>query len=225
MSGEKPAGSLRRVDVSRFMEKLDRVIGRPGFVEPVEWILAFLYASGGRTPSRIHVQKALFIASRYIDELSEMLEFNAYRMGPWSEEVSDALEASLVNGLVIESEGGITLTNAGSGRAEAVWDRLSDTYRRVLTDVANFVNRMTEDELLLYVYTVYGYGEKSDVIEKLLRRRRELAVGMLRKGLISIGLAAKISGEPLPRFIEYLKRKGIKPFDAEVSDIEEAGRL
>jgi hypothetical protein len=34
----------------------------------------------------------LFIASRHIDGLREVLEFKAYRMGPWSEEVGDAME-------------------------------------------------------------------------------------------------------------------------------------
>lgn len=215
----------KRVDVSKFMEKLRRAVKESGTVEPLEWVLAFLYVSGGRVPSRIHLQKALFIASRHLEELRESLEFRAYRMGPWDEEVSDSLENAVVSGLVYEARDGIYLTDAGRSRAESVWRELSDSARKVLANIAGFVNKMTEDELLLYVYTVYSYGEESDVINRLLQRRRELAVDMLRKGLISVGLASEIAGEPLPEFIEYLKRIGVKPFIAEVSDIEEAEKL
>lgn len=215
---------LKRIDASRLLEKLLRAMDKQSIIEPVEWVLALLYAAGGRAPSRMHVQKALFIASRYIGRLGESLEFNAYRMGPWSEEASDALEVLLLDRLVEESERGLTLSQHGWSRAKAVWRKLSSEERRVLADVASFVNRMSEDELLLYVYAVYGYSEKSDVIDRLLHRRRELALSMFRKGLVSIGLAARIAGEPLPRFVEYLRKKGVKPFTAEASDIEEAER-
>jgi len=65
-----------------------------GVIELVEWVLALLYVAGRKVPSRIHLQKALFIASRYLDKLRESIEFKAYRMVPWSEEASDALESS-----------------------------------------------------------------------------------------------------------------------------------
>ena len=44
---------------------------------------------------------------------------------------------------------------------------------------------------------------------------------MLKKGLISVGLASKIAGKPYLEFIELLKRKGIKPFRADENDLEE----
>ena len=225
MPREKRMDRPRKIDASRFMEKLRRSIEESRVLDPLEWILLLLYAAGGRIPSRIHMQKALFIAARHVDELGEVLEFNAYRMGPWSEEVNDALENALLSGLVSESGDGISLTDQGIAKARVLWNELSERHRRILKDVAKFVNAMSIDELLLYIYTVYGYGEKSDVIDKLLRRRRELAMSMFRKGLVSIELAARIAGEPLPRFVEYLKRRGVKPFVAEVSDIEEAEKL
>jgi len=47
--------------------------------------------------------------------------------------------------------------------------KLGEKDRDVLTRVARFVNRMTEDELPLYIYTVYGYREESNVIENSSR--------------------------------------------------------
>lgn len=225
MTREKHAEVSRKIDAFRLMEKLRRSIDGFRLLEPLEWILLFLYAANGRVSSRIHLQKGLFILSRHIDELRNIIEFDAYRMGPWSEEVSDALENAILNGFASESRGMIVLTEYGFAKAKVLWDKLSEKYRKILLDVARFVNAMSRDELLLYIYTVYGYSEKSDVINELLAKRREIATNIFLKGLISIELASKIAGEPVPKFIEYLKKRGIKPFTAEVNDIEEAGKL
>jgi Uncharacterised protein family (UPF0175). len=211
--------------VSRFIEKLRRAIENLGVVEPIEWVLALLYAFGGRAPSKLHIQKALFVASRYIDSLRETLEFKAYRMGPWSEEVNDVIENAIHNGLLVTSRDGVALTLRGVTEAESVWKRLSDKDREVLKNIVDFLSGMSEDELLLYIYTVYGYSEKSDIITRLLERRKELALSMLKKGLISVELAAKIAGMPLQEFVSYLRRKKVKPYIAEVNDIEEAEKL
>jgi len=216
---------LGRINVSRFIEKLCRAIENLGVVEPIEWVLALLYAFGGRAPSKLHIQKALFVASRYIDSLRETLEFKAYRMGPWSEEVNDVIENAVHNGLLVTSRDGVALTLRGITEAESVWKRLSDKDREVLKNIVDFLSGMSEDELLLYIYTVYGYSEKSDIITRLLERRKELALSMLKKGLISVELAAKIAGMPLQEFVSYLRRKKVKPYIAEVNDIEEAEEL
>jgi len=214
---------LREIDVSRLIEKLRRDM--ESVVEPVDWALVLLYAFSGRAPSKLHVQKALFVASRYIDDLREALEFKAYRMGPWSEEVEDALEIAALRGMVVTSRDGVVLTERGRAVAELVWQRLSDRDREVLGKTASFLGSMSEDELLLYIYIVYGYSEKSDIINRLLRRRKELAVSMLGKDLISVELAARIAGMTLKDFISYLREKGVKPYVAEANDIEEAEKL
>ncbi|MEM4900352.1 MAG: UPF0175 family protein, partial [Thermofilum sp.] len=81
------------------------------------------------------------------------------------------------------------------------------------------------DELLLYTYLVYGGGEKSDVIDRLLMRRKEIAERLLEKGLISTGLAAELAGMPYTDFVNYLKRKGVKPFKVDAGDIDAAANL
>jgi len=214
-----------RIDPPRFAEKLRRGIDESRLLELLNWVLLFLYAADGKVSSRVHLQKGLFILSRHIEDLGKIVEFNAYRMGPWSEEVSDALESSVLSGFASESRGVVELTEQGSAKARELWDKLDEKRREVLREVARFVSAMSVEELLLYVYTVYGYSEKSDVIEELLAKRREIAAKMLLKGLVSAGLAARIAGEPLPKFVEYLKKRGIKPFAAEVSDIDEAEKL
>jgi len=149
----KTSRRKRRTDATKIMVKLRRTMRELGIIEPTEWLLALLHASRGRIPSRIHVQKALFIASRYLSRLRESLEFNAYRMGPWSGEANDALENAIINRLITETKEGLVLTKSGYIKAVAAWNKLSPKDRKILADVANFVSIMTEHELLLYVYT------------------------------------------------------------------------
>jgi len=127
--------------------------------------------------------------------------------------------------LLVVYRDGVTLTPRGNTEAELVWRKLSDKDKEVLRKVASFLGLMNEDESLLYMYTVYGYSEKSNVITRLLRRRKELALSMLKKGLVSVELAAKITGMPLQEFISYIKKKGIKQYIAEANDVEEAEKL
>jgi predicted HTH domain antitoxin len=196
-----------------------------GQLDAFDIVLALLYALRGRSVSRIHIQKALYLASRRLDRLRDVLEFTRYRMGYWSEEVHDVLTQLLDNGDVKVVNGLIAPTEQGLDRAREAWELLDETEKSVLSEVVDFVSQLSEDELLLYVYVVYGGYEKSDVLERLLRRRKQLALSMHSRGAISIDMAAKIAGLTIPEFIEYLRKKGIKPFKAVEEDLERAERL
>ncbi len=193
--------------------------------EPVDLVLAVFYAMNGQVPSRTHLQKTLFIASKHVDTVREALEFHAYRMGPWSEEVNDVIEQLEANNDVVRTDKGLALTRKGLLKAKKAWEKLGEEEKRKLQEIASFTKKMSIEELLLYTYTAYGYKEKSDILEKLLRKRKKIALNLLAKNLVSIELAAKIAGEPLPTFIKYLKKKGIKPLTAEVNDIDEATKI
>jgi predicted HTH domain antitoxin len=196
-------------------------------LDPFEIVLAFLYAcrNSGRV-TKIHVQKGLFIASQYSKKIAESLEFQRYRYGPWSEDVSDAVEQLKYDKLIeIDKQGFIRLSEKEVRTAEKAWSELPDEEKKVLSDVADFVSKLDKDELLLYTYIVFGSWEKSDVADKVLSRRVELAEKMYRRGVVSIGLAAELAGMSIAEFVEYLKQKGFKPFVAEEKDLEFSEKL
>lgn len=200
-------------------------------LDAIDWILSIFYAvkelqlTRSGLPSRVHVQKALFIASQYIPRLSEIVEFRPYRQGPWSEEVNDALEIVRDNGWVIQSRRGLLLSVKGRQIAEDSWNKLKNEEKEILKRIIGLVSRMTRDELLIYVYTLYGYSGKSEVLKELQRERKQLALNILRKNLVSVELAAKIAGMTLPQFIKYLKKHGYKPYTVEADDIDKASKL
>lgn len=208
------ASKARKIEISKILSRISEERG----IE--EWTLSALYASKQRAlKSKVHIQKALFLASKYINELKEELEFKAYRLGPYSEEVEDTIEVLESSNYTIKNEKGIALTNKGLTKAREIWKKLEEDKKTILKNIIELVSKLDEDELLLYIYTKYGFKEKSDIINKLLRKRKIIALKMLKKGVISTTLAAKIAGMPLREFIKYAKRKGVKIYIAEADDL------
>jgi predicted HTH domain antitoxin len=187
-----------------------------------DYLLALLYEAGGRL-SRLKVQKGLFILSRAVSDLSEVLEFKAYRLGPWDPQISDELARLEAQGVVELGEKYVVLKD--NRLAETSLEKLPPDHREVVGDVAELLRLATDDEVLLYVYALYGGDEWSDVKSHIYSRRVDLAISLLSKGAVSLSLAARLAGMPLVEFAEELKRRGVKPFKAHAEDIDLAKRL
>ena len=183
-------------------------------LDPFDIVLAFLYACGDVDITRIHVQKGLYIASKHIEKFNESLEFKMYRTGPWSEEIHDVIMQLIYNGDLTRDKI-LRLTERGLEKASNSWNKLDENIKKILTKIADFINKMNVDELLLYLYTAYSDHEKWDVPKKILRKRKTLAINIYLKGLVSLGLASEMAGMTLPEFIDYMKKRGIKPYEAE----------
>ncbi len=183
-------------------------------LDPFDIVLAFLYACRNADITRIHVQKGLYIASKHIEKLNESLEFKMYRTGPWSEEIHDVI-MQLIYNRDLTRDKILRLTERGLEKASDSWNKLDENNKKILTKIADFISKMSVDELLLYVYTAYSDHEKWNVPKKILRKRRSLAIKIYLKGLVSLGLAAEMAGMSLPELIDYMKKRGIKPYESE----------
>jgi predicted HTH domain antitoxin len=168
--------------------------------------------------TRIHVQKGLYIASKHIEKFNESLEFKIYRMGPWSEEIHDVI-IQLIYNRDLTRDKILRLTERGLEKAFDSWNKLDENDKKILAKIADFISKMSVDELLLYVYTAYNDHEKWDVPKKILRKRRSLAINIYLKGLVSLGLATEMADMTLPEFIDYMKKRGIKPYEAEEKEL------
>jgi len=186
-----------------------------------DWILLTLHLSlDKKMKSELHLQKALFIASQHLKRLKEILEFKPYRLGPYSDTLKEKLEVlENSNAIIVNERKELILTKEGEEKIKSKKPTFSKEEIEYLSNISNFVNTLSEKELLLYIYVVYGAYEKSDVFNELLKRRKEIAIEMLKKGAISTSLAAKLAGLSLPRFIKLLKQKGIKPYKADENDL------
>ncbi|MGC9050944.1 UPF0175 family protein [Pyrobaculum sp.] len=187
-----------------------------------DYLMALLSEAGGRL-SRLKVQKGLFILSRAVSDLSEVLEFKAYRLGPWDPQISDELARLEAQGVVELGEKYVVLKD--SHMAKMSLEKLPPGHREVVSDVAELLRLATDDEVLLYVYALYGGDEWSDVKNHIYSRRVDLAISLLQKGAVSLSLAARLAGMSLVEFAEELKRRGVKPFKAHAEDIDFAKKL
>ena len=117
------------------------------------------------------------------------------------------------------------LSEQGIIKAEKAWSLFNSEAKEVFTDIAEYLSQLDVDELLLYMYVVHGGFEKSDVMNRLLCKRKQLALNMYLKGAISLEVAAKIAGLSLKDFVDYAKKIGVKLFQAVEEDLEMAEKL
>jgi len=188
-------------------------------LDPYETVLAFLYAGRNVGLNKIHIQKGVFIASKYIKKPINYLETNLW------EDAIDKVVRQLISNKDLSGGRVLRLTKKGLTRAISVWDKLDDNEKIILTKIADFISKMSVDELLLYTYIMYGDHMKPVVLKRILRKRRSLAMSIYLKGLISLGLAAELAGISLLEFINYMKKKHVKPYIAEEKDLKEIERL
>jgi uncharacterized protein YwgA len=194
--------------------------------DPFSVVLAVMYAFRNKKISKIHVQKAIYLASKRLKILEEIFEFTPYRRGYWSEEVQDVIEQLIDNGdLETVNDSFIMLSEQGMIKAEKAWSLFNSEAKEVFTDIAEYLSQLDVDELLLYMYVVHGGFEKSDVMNRLLSKRKQLALNMYLKGAISLEVAAKIAGLSLKDFVDYAKKMGVKLFQAVEEDLEMAEKL
>jgi len=160
---------IKKSNINEDMKNyLDRLKETSGF-EPLDYVLISFYAMNGKVPSRIHLQKFLFIASQHKKALGDILRFEPYRKGAWSEEVHDALENAVLNNYVVEKNKELVLTEKGFTKANDLWNSLNEDEKRFFKELGEMVSKMDVDELLLYAYVIYGYSSESDVYERLPR--------------------------------------------------------
>jgi hypothetical protein len=200
------------------IEKLKKEFAKMPTV--ADYILALLHESGGYLKrAKLHV--GLYILSRRIEELSEALEFYIETSGPRSPQVAEEL-------VRLEAQGAIALTRRrvvlrDVEAAKAAVEKLPPSHRELVSELAELLRLATDDEALLYAYVLHGGGAEWGAIAwRLEPRRVDLAISLLSKGAASLSLAARLAGMPLSEFAEELKRRGAKPFQARVEDVDRA---
>jgi len=72
---------------------------------------------------------------------------------------------------------------------------------------------------------MYGDHMKPDVLKNNFKKKKIAAMSIYLKGLIYLGLAAELAGASLLEFINYMKKKYVKPYIAEGKDLKEIERL
>jgi predicted HTH domain antitoxin len=161
---------------------------------------------------KVWFQKELFLVSQNLPRLEDEAEFEGSLMGPFSENADAELDHLRIEGLV-ELDGKIKLTQKGQEVADRLKLKTSKETFEILSDMKSFINDLTEDEMLAFVYFSYpDMTLESIELDRIRERRAEIAVSLYRKRKVSIGKAAFIAGLSQEDFIRKARANGITIF-------------
>jgi len=159
--------------------------------------------------SKIKIQKLLFLTSNVFKEYKDLLEFEPHLFGPYSETLEYIVEDLQKLGLIEIDNSRYKLTNEGL----KVYKQLKPKkdIMEVIEDFKEFLNNLSDEEILAFIYVSYpDYIKESVKWDQLKLNRVKIAISLLRKEKISFGKAVEISGLSVSEFEEELKKNNVK---------------
>ena len=178
-----------------------------------KYILLLLSANDNQPiTGKVWFQKELFLASKNLPRLAGEAEFEGSLMGPYSENADADLDQLRIEGLV-ELNGKIRLTAKGQEATDRLKQKASKETQELLSDMKSFINDLSEDEMLAFVYFSYpDMTIESIKYEQIKEKRVSLAISLYRKRKVSVGKAAFIAGINQEDFIRIAQASGISVF-------------
>lgn len=160
---------------------------------------------------KLWFQKELFLVAKNIPHLEEETDFEEDLLGPYSETADDELKQLQIEGIVDKRK--LRLTPFGIKLAKLLELKASKNLLQLVSDIKSFLNNLTKDELLGFMYFSYPEMRTESVeFERIKENRRPIAIRLYEKGKVSLGKAAEIAGLSQEEFIETLREKGIPVF-------------
>ncbi len=160
---------------------------------------------------KLWFQKQFFLIAQNIPHLEEETDFEEDLLGPYSETVNDELEQLRVEGIVDKRKLG--LTPLGRRIAKLLEARAGKKLTQLISDIKSFVNNLSKDELLGFIYFSYPEMKSESVeYERIKENRQLIAIRLYQRGKVSLGKAANIAGLSQEEFIKKLRAKGITVF-------------
>lgn len=160
---------------------------------------------------KLWFQKELFLIAENVPNLEEETEFEEDLLGPYSEIADAELKQLQTEGIVDTAK--LRLTPFGKEIAKRIESKVSKNVLEIISDMKSFLNDLTEDELLGFIYFSYPkMAIESIKLERIRKNRQKIAVGLYRKKKVSLGKASNIAGVSQEEFIEKLREIGISVF-------------
>lgn len=178
-----------------------------------KYILLLLEASNSEPiTGKVWFQKELFLVAENIPRLESEAAFTGSLMGPYSENANAELDQLRIEGL-IQINGKISLTPEGKLVSKRLKDRTSDQTKEILEEMKGFINDLTEDEVLAFVYASYPtMTEESILWDEIKQKRVQLAINLYQRRKVSMAKAAFIANMSQEEFMEKAKEKGTLVF-------------
>jgi hypothetical protein len=151
--------------------------------------LVALLLSGADKPigSKVNFQKELFLLIKAMPQFESLFDFMPHRLGPYSNSAEHVIENNPE--LFVADKKGIYLSDEGKQFSASVEKEMRPENFERLSQSVQFIrsiyDHLTDDEFMFLVYMTYGYTEKSDRFDDLLKRKGYLADSLLKKKIIT----------------------------------------
>lgn len=178
-----------------------------------QFFFLLLYAPArGRTSEPVRgktwLQKQMYVISRNVPLLRNQVAYDSFRYGSFSETVEEIKDQYQISKYVDSLKGTIELTTKGKELASQIWQHATPQTQKLVQDVKEEFNDMTEDELLLFMYVTYpDTAEDSDVKDRILQERFPLSVNLLKKCKVSLQKAAELAGMNVVDFTNKIRHR------------------
>ena len=175
-----------------------------------EKLILFTIGSLNRAPirSNIKIQKILFLISNVFKGFQDLLEFEPHLFGPYSETLDFVLDSLIKLGLVKKEGSSYCVTDDGQKLVKSL--KPKPELINVINDFKSFLNDLSDDEILVFIYASYPrFISESVKWDDLKPNRVSIAHSLLNKGKISFSKAAEIAGMSSVNFDKLLKSRGM----------------
>lgn len=178
--------------------------------------IIILLASVDDDPIRgkLWLQKEVFLLADKIEEIREQSGYEAYLLGPHSDTVDEELEQLQDIGIITFDSNKICLTSTGKQIAKEVVSDISRKNPKIVDlvrEYKRFLNDLSSDELLAYVYSAYpDMTEESVEYEKLKPKMEEYLLRLVGRNKISLSRAAELLKKSNEEIIRTLNKRGEK---------------
>ena len=163
---------------------------------------------------KLWLQKEVFLLADKLEDIREQSGYDAYLLGPHSETVDDELTQLQDIGIVSFDSNKIHLTSIGKKVAKDIMNDIEQKNPQLLDlirEYKRFLNDLSSDELLSYVYSAYpDMTEESIEYKNIKPKMEENLLRLVSKDKISISRAAELLHKSNEELIKILNKRGEK---------------
>lgn len=178
--------------------------------------LIILLAGANDSPIRgkLWLQKELFLLSDRLEEIRDQSGYEPYLLGPHSDTVDEELSQLEDIGVISFDANKIYLTNFGQEIAKKLEKTVVNKNPQLIDlihEYKEFLNDMTSDELLCYVYSAYpDMTEESVEYHNLKPKMENIIFRLVEKNKISASRASELLKKNKSDVIKMLNKRGIQ---------------
>ena len=171
-----------------------------------KFIILLTNANDEPIKGMLKLQKMMYLLSDKLEEVKEQCNYVADNYGPYSKVVAKEARYLKQIGVLTGNEKEIALTQMGKEIAQELYKNEDEELLMVLNEYKDFLNSMTRNELLAYIYSAYpDTAKESTEYENLKPNMEKYIMSMVKKYIISSERASELLNIPQYVVIEKMR--------------------